>query len=179
VLFRCLLVLLAQLLFVGRVEAAETVINSGIGGQQAGLQTRAGHEAAKPADSNDPLARYPQTPFTLALLGEADVPEGGNIPDPQSASDVAYCAFLMRRAGLSARTGSEFSNQNLARARTFETHLQTFVGSRIDRERLLERAEATFYAAIQYARSSNNAQAAMNFNFGGHQSACLGLSETL
>lgn len=166
------------MLLVGHVEAAESVINAGIDAH-AGPETRAKRDTAKASESNQPLARYPQTPFTLALLGEAEVAEEGNIPDPQSASDVAYCAFLMRRAGLSARIGSEFSNRNLARARTFDTHLRTLVRSRRDREMLLERAEATFYGAIRYAQSSNSPQAAMNFNFGGHQSACLALSETL
>ena len=124
------------------------------------------------------LARYPQTPFTLALIDEAERPEGGFAPDMSNASDVAYCTYLYERASRSASPTSDFAKNNRDRAKQMKERLLELTGSAADADALIARSESTYSKAISMGRSGNNA-ALMAFNFGGHAAACREASATL
>ncbi|WP_109260349.1 hypothetical protein [Hyphobacterium indicum] len=122
----------------------------------------------------DRLELYEQTPFTTGLTGQSEG-SGDNTPDPTNASDMAYCAMIVRRDGFQTRVGSPFSRAALARARVLEEHLDELVIEPNDAELLLLEAEAIYGEAVEYARAVNP----MIFNFGGHKRNCIEVADQL
>lgn len=123
------------------------------------------------------LSEYDFTPFTLALVGEAERPEDGFELDPQSATDIAYCRNFAKK-GLQSRVGSDFWKQSLNYDRQLERHLTTLVSESIHVQYLTWQAQGMYMDAIDFARTGD-AAAAMNFNFGGHSKKCSEFASTL
>lgn len=124
------------------------------------------------------LAQYEFTPFTLALVGEAESPEGELKLDPNVATDVAFCRNYSAK-GMQTRVGSDFWKDSVEYDRKLEQHLVTLVTDPKDVQWLTWQAEDMYAYARDYARNSNNAFAALNFNFGGHSEVCSEFAKSL
>lgn len=159
------------LLFVASLVAA---CSTPISSERSSVETPAEPDWAVVEDA---LAQYEFTPFTLALVGEAERPEEGFKLDETVATDIAYCRNFAQQ-GMQSRIGSDFWK----RAREYDRKLISRLGELVSDPEQVEwltwQAEGMYAEAINVARNGD-AAAAMTFNFGGHSKACSEYAATL